>query len=94
MIANVCGQAETNGGGLALWGSDGSLGKIRTGDETYHQAWLPWITKIGRIIAANQITRGGVRNLPVSLSAGPPFPCFSGPLQSSCPAYGYTMKTY
>ncbi|KAK8114857.1 hypothetical protein PG999_006926, partial [Apiospora kogelbergensis] len=52
-------NAETNGGGLALWGSDGSLGKIRTGDETYHQAWLPWITKIGRIIAANQITEGG-----------------------------------
>ncbi|KAK7952577.1 (Trans)glycosidase [Apiospora aurea] len=52
-------NAETNGGGLALWGSDGSLGKIRTGDETYHQAWLPWITKIGSIIAANQITEGG-----------------------------------
>ncbi|KAK7987585.1 Gti1/Pac2 family-domain-containing protein [Apiospora arundinis] len=52
-------NAETNGGGLALWGSDGSLGKIRTGDETYHQAWLPWITRIGRIIAANQITEGG-----------------------------------
>ncbi|KAK7949744.1 (Trans)glycosidase [Apiospora saccharicola] len=52
-------NAETNGGGLALWGSDGSLGKIRTGDETYHQAWLPWITKIGRLIAANQITEGG-----------------------------------
>ncbi|KAK8041917.1 (Trans)glycosidase [Apiospora rasikravindrae] len=52
-------NAETNGGGLALWGSDGSLGKIRTGDETYHQTWLPWISKIGRIIAANQITEGG-----------------------------------
>ncbi|KAK8048429.1 putative beta-galactosidase C [Apiospora phragmitis] len=52
-------NAETNGGGLALWGSDGSLGEIRTGDETYHQAWLPWITKIGCIIAANQITEGG-----------------------------------
>ena len=64
VITNTCGQAETNGGGLALWGSDGSLGKIRTGDETYHQAWLPWITKIGRIIAANQITEGGVCFLP------------------------------
>ncbi|KAK8026573.1 (Trans)glycosidase [Apiospora marii] len=52
-------NAETNGGGLALWGSDGSLGQIRTGDETYHQAWLPWITQIGRLIAANQITEGG-----------------------------------
>ncbi|KAI4601805.1 hypothetical protein KJ359_010669 [Pestalotiopsis sp. 9143b] len=51
--------AETSGGGLALWGSDGSLGSIRTADETYHQAWLPWVTKIGEIIAANQITEGG-----------------------------------
>ncbi|KAK8090208.1 hypothetical protein PG997_005169 [Apiospora hydei] len=56
-------NAETNGGGLALWGSDGSLGNIRTGDETYHQAWLPWITKIGSIIAANQITEGGTETL-------------------------------
>ncbi|KAH6653967.1 family 35 glycosyl hydrolase [Truncatella angustata] len=52
-------NAETSGGGLALWGSDGSIGKIRTADETYHQAWLPWITQIGQIIAANQITEGG-----------------------------------
>ncbi|KAI0155202.1 family 35 glycosyl hydrolase [Xylariaceae sp. FL1272] len=52
-------NAETNGGGLALWGSDGSLGELRTGDETYHQAWLPWVTKIGEIIAKNQITEGG-----------------------------------
>ncbi|KUI59563.1 putative beta-galactosidase C [Cytospora mali] len=52
-------NAETNGGGLALWGSDGSLGGIRTSDETYHQAWLPWVQKIGAIIAANQITNGG-----------------------------------
>ncbi|KAK7728732.1 hypothetical protein SLS53_009385 [Cytospora paraplurivora] len=52
-------NAETNGGGLALWGSDGSLGSLRTGDETYHEAWLPWIEKIGAIIATNQITNGG-----------------------------------
>ena len=52
-------QAETSGGGLALWGSDGSLGNLRTGDETYHQAWLPWVTAVGKIIAANQITKGG-----------------------------------
>ncbi|KAI1867042.1 hypothetical protein JX265_007618 [Neoarthrinium moseri] len=52
-------NAETSGGGLALWGSDGSMGKLRTADETYHQAWLPWVTKIGQIIAANQITQGG-----------------------------------
>lgn len=52
-------NAETNGGGLALWGSDGSIGTLRTSDETYYEAWLPWVQKIGAIIAANQITNGG-----------------------------------
>lgn len=56
-------NAETNGGGLALWGSDGSLGNLRTSDATYYQAWLPFITKIGNIIAANEITQGGVSQL-------------------------------
>ena len=32
---------------------------MRTSDETYHQAWIPWVQKIGSIIAANQITNGG-----------------------------------
>jgi hypothetical protein len=32
---------------------------LRTSDETYHQAWIPWVQKIGAIIAANQITNGG-----------------------------------
>ncbi|KAH8910107.1 family 35 glycosyl hydrolase [Coniochaeta sp. PMI_546] len=52
-------NAETSGGGLALWGSDGSLGTLRTSDETYHQAWLPWVNAVGKIIADNQITKGG-----------------------------------
>lgn len=52
-------NAETNGGGLALWGGDGSIGNLRTGDETYHQAWLPWIMEVDAIIAENQITNGG-----------------------------------
>lgn len=52
-------NAETNGGGLALWGSDGSLGSLRTADETYHQAWLPWIQAVGSIIARNQLSNGG-----------------------------------
>ncbi|THX59120.1 hypothetical protein D6D06_02345, partial [Aureobasidium pullulans] len=52
-------NAETNGGGLALWTSDGSGGVLRTADETYHQAWLPWIEKLNSIIARNQITEGG-----------------------------------
>ncbi|CAK7199090.1 hypothetical protein SEUCBS139899_001760 [Sporothrix eucalyptigena] len=52
-------NAETNAGGLPLWGSDGSLGKLRTDDATYHKAWQPWIAAIGKIIAKNQITNGG-----------------------------------
>jgi hypothetical protein len=53
-------NAETSAGGLALWTSDGSGGNLRTSDQTYYQAWLPWVTKMGEIIAANQITNGGV----------------------------------
>lgn len=53
-------NAETNGGGLALWGSDGSLGNLRTSDATYHAAWQPFVAKIGAILAANEITKGGV----------------------------------
>ncbi|KAI0019138.1 family 35 glycosyl hydrolase [Xylariomycetidae sp. FL0641] len=53
-------NGETNGGGLALWGSDGSLGEIRTSDETYHEAWLPWVSTINAIIAKNQIDTGGM----------------------------------
>ncbi|KAL1878815.1 hypothetical protein VTK73DRAFT_7468 [Phialemonium thermophilum] len=52
-------NGETNGGGLALWGSDGSFGKLRSNDEAYHQAWIPWVSKVGKIIADNQITKGG-----------------------------------
>ncbi|KAK1842878.1 beta-galactosidase [Colletotrichum chrysophilum] len=52
-------NAETNGGGLALWGSDGRFGKIRTSDENYYKGWLPFITEVGKIIAANQIANGG-----------------------------------
>lgn len=52
-------NAETNGGGLALWGSDGSMGSLRTSDETYHKAWSEWIAEVGAIIAKNQITNGG-----------------------------------
>lgn len=52
-------NAEANGGGLALWGSDGSLGSLRTSDETYYQAWLPWINEIDAILAKNQIDDGG-----------------------------------
>jgi beta-galactosidase GanA len=56
-------NAETNGGGFALWGSDGSLGGLRTADNTYHQAWLQWVKAVGKILVANQITKGGVSHL-------------------------------
>jgi hypothetical protein len=52
-------NAETNGGGFALWTSDGSGGKYRTSDEMYRQAWSEWIAEVGTIIAKNQITNGG-----------------------------------
>ncbi|KAF6831518.1 beta-galactosidase [Colletotrichum plurivorum] len=52
-------NAETNGGGLALWGADGRFGKLRTSDERYYKGWLPYITQVAKIIAANQITNGG-----------------------------------
>jgi hypothetical protein len=52
-------NAETNGGGLALWTSDGSGGKLRTSDETYRKAWSEWVTEVVPIIAKNQITNGG-----------------------------------
>ncbi|KAF2436604.1 putative beta-galactosidase [Tothia fuscella] len=52
-------NAETNAGGLALWTSDGTGGKLRTSDETYHQAWLPWAKEVGEILRKNQITNGG-----------------------------------
>lgn len=53
-------NAETSGGGHALWGSDGSLGVLRTSDETHYKAWPPYVTQVGKIIAKNQITNGGV----------------------------------
>ncbi|CAG8981772.1 hypothetical protein HYALB_00004714 [Hymenoscyphus albidus] len=52
-------NGETNAGGLALWGSDGSMGKLRTSDEAYHQSWIPWVEKIGKIIADNEVSKGG-----------------------------------
>ncbi|GAB1726245.1 hypothetical protein NU195Hw_g5330t1 [Hortaea werneckii] len=52
-------NAETNGGGFALYTGDGSIGVPRSGDETYYEAWLPWIQEVDAIIAKNQITEGG-----------------------------------
>lgn len=52
-------NGEASAGGFPLWAANGLLGNERTGDETYHEKWRPWILKIGKIIAANQITNGG-----------------------------------
>ena len=52
-------NAETNAGAFALWTSDGSGGSYRTSNETYHQAWLPWVQEIGAILKQNQVTEGG-----------------------------------
>ncbi|KAK5700740.1 hypothetical protein LTR97_005257 [Elasticomyces elasticus] len=52
-------NGETNAGGYALHLSDGSGGSLRTSDETYYQAWLPWTTEIDTILARNQVTEGG-----------------------------------
>ncbi|EUC30556.1 glycoside hydrolase family 35 protein [Bipolaris zeicola 26-R-13] len=52
-------NAETNGGGFALWTSDGSGGKYRTSDATYRETWSEWVAQVGSIIAKNQITNGG-----------------------------------
>ncbi|KAF3921866.1 Beta-galactosidase [Arthrobotrys entomopaga] len=52
-------NAEYTAGGIALWATDGSGGKLRTSDETFHQAWLPYVEALGPIIKRNQITEGG-----------------------------------
>ncbi|KAG9664585.1 glycoside hydrolase family 35 protein, partial [Aureobasidium melanogenum] len=49
-------NAETNGGGLALWTSDGNY---RTSDQTYHEAWEPWMREVNKILVKNQIKEGG-----------------------------------
>jgi len=57
-------NGEITGGGFPLYWGDGSGGRLRTSDETYHQAWLPWITNVNQILARNEIDKGG----PVILS--------------------------
>ncbi|KAK8241216.1 putative beta-galactosidase C [Phyllosticta capitalensis] len=52
-------NAETSAGGIALWGTDGSAGDLRTSDQTYYEAWQPWIRAVGEILARNQVTEGG-----------------------------------
>ncbi|CRG87944.1 beta-galactosidase, putative [Talaromyces islandicus] len=52
-------NGETSAGGYALWAANGQLGEERTSDPQYYQLWYPWMQKLGKIIAANQITEGG-----------------------------------
>lgn len=53
-------NAETSAGGVALWTTTGAWGEHRTDDEKYHQAWLPFITEVGKIFAKNSIVEGGM----------------------------------
>ncbi|OAA54121.1 beta-galactosidase [Niveomyces insectorum RCEF 264] len=77
-------NGETNAGGLPLWGSDGSLGRVRTSDETYRRAWEPWVAAIGNLIAKNQISNGG----PVILVQ------IENELQETTHAAGNTLVVY
>ncbi|KAK9851439.1 Glycoside hydrolase [Penicillium brevicompactum] len=52
-------NAETSAGGYALWASNGQMGSTRTSASSYYDLWYPWIQRVGKIIAANQITNGG-----------------------------------
>ncbi|KAH8693577.1 putative beta-galactosidase [Talaromyces proteolyticus] len=52
-------NGETSAGGYALWAANGLLGKERTSDPQYYKYWYPWMLKLGKIIATNQITKGG-----------------------------------
>ncbi|EED15311.1 beta-galactosidase, putative [Talaromyces stipitatus ATCC 10500] len=52
-------NGELSAGGFALWAANGLLGRERTSDSQYYNLWSPWMTEIGKIIAANQITEGG-----------------------------------
>ncbi|KAJ6584740.1 glycoside hydrolase family 35 protein [Mycena capillaripes] len=51
-------NAETTGGGFPGWVGN-IAGSLRTNNENYTQAWLPYMTAISKIIAKNQITEGG-----------------------------------
>jgi hypothetical protein len=35
------------------------LGNYRTSDQTYYEAWEPWIKEINKVLVKNQITQGG-----------------------------------
>ncbi|KAJ5157524.1 beta-galactosidase C [Penicillium canariense] len=52
-------NGETSAGGFALWAANGQMGSERTSATSYYERWYPWILKIGKIIADNQITNGG-----------------------------------
>jgi len=53
-------NAETTAGGIALWCTAGGCGVPRTHDEAYHQAWLPFVTKVGQVFARNSVVEGGM----------------------------------
>ncbi|KAH8833226.1 glycoside hydrolase family 35 protein [Flagelloscypha sp. PMI_526] len=51
-------NGETSGGGFPGW--VGTIpGTLRTNNADYTSTWIPYMTKISQIIAANQISQGG-----------------------------------
>ncbi|KAF7346101.1 Beta-galactosidase [Mycena sanguinolenta] len=51
-------NGETTGGGFPGWVGN-IAGSLRTNNSAYTEAWMPYLTAISKIIAANQITNGG-----------------------------------
>ncbi|KAH8093824.1 glycoside hydrolase family 35 protein [Cristinia sonorae] len=51
-------NGETTGGGFPGWVGNVN-GSVRTDNPAYKETWVPYMTEITKIIARNQITRGG-----------------------------------
>jgi hypothetical protein len=52
-------SAESTAGGFALWTTTGAYGGLRDNDPRYAAAWQPYMTAYNRLLAPQQITRGG-----------------------------------
>jgi beta-galactosidase GanA len=52
-------NAEASAGGFPGWVTTGAYGSLRNNDTRYTDAWTPYFTKIGEIIAEYQVSNGG-----------------------------------
>ena len=52
-------NAETTAGGIAHWITTEIAGTLRTTDEDWHEAWIPYLQGITDETAPYQITNGG-----------------------------------